>query len=777
MFLLGLRLEKTVATFGQIVAAGGLAILYVAAFAAYSFEPLKVIDSPWLGLALQLLGVLAMAAFAIQKRSEPLATLAILLGFVSCWFSHAYDLHSFTLAGLNLFAFVAGALFFRWRWVSPLVVAMAGSYAGYVLLVFTHWSDQPPSPLVTLSGLFNLCAIFFAAIHATHLFRGPLPDDKRSLGVLANSSLATVAGVVAFAILHSHDLKWFYLALTIALLLMAGIEFLRPRLGYLCLSLFLKAATAFAIYLVLAFDGPTEWLALSLQAGLLLYALHRSGSVWLEHAYVLLWLAAMAFAYRDWDFPGSFGFQHLAGLFFILIQTSTLAIYQRWQAGNEKPRARTAVLAVLGGIQLGQLHLGLGIGDWQGPVMVCVVAAVALLSLALRSWVPAAVSAAAMAVKAVGFAITKDAQAVFSAPGLLTATALMIAGLTGAEFLRRMVPAGTRRDLLRFWAIFHATFVFGTLLFFWGRLGGALVPIILTNYAGWALVAAGILAWHAWGHENGGELRVVIALALGFALMLPAARFVDGLPYPIVEVAFAIAGVVVLTACFLTRDLVPVITAMFLAVAYAGHISFGLKAIPAWHYFAVLAPGPLILTALWRFAGLRPAVWAGAQIAIIGAANQLHLRFGGVPTGAEFASDLAFGLSLLACGWLVASAGKDRFTNDATRAAALWAYPLVAVVLLFSAFAWDGSPAVRVATALWGLTGIVIFAGGLILRRRAHRIVGLLGLALCVIRVFAVDLSDTFYRIIAFGVVAVVLLVIGYLYTRFREFLERDEAS
>ncbi|MFT4636731.1 MAG: hypothetical protein ACI8T1_000037 [Verrucomicrobiales bacterium] len=53
--------------------------------------------------------------------------------------------------------------------------------------------------------------------------------------------------------------------------------------------------------------------------------------------------------------------------------------------------------------------------------------------------------------------------------------------------------------------------------------------------------------------------------------------------------------------------------------------------------------------------------------------------------------------------------------------------------------------------------------------------IGLLGLLACIARMFAVDIDDAFYRIIAFAVVAAVLLGVGFLYTRFRGWIEKQD--
>ena len=408
-----------------------------------------------------------------------------------------------------------------------------------------------------------------------------------------------------------------------------------------------------------------------------------------------------------------------------------------------------------------------------------IVAAVALLAFALRSWVPAAVSGVGMMVLAVcGYAFM-DRHEPMAVAGIVCRIRL-----ARCWFCRCRVPAtslarrGRYREFFRFVAMGHSTVVLGGMLRYWTDLDSGEMATMLFTQAGWALIAAAILGWHARSGAEGqvdGGWRWVISLALGLILSIPAMRFID---VAAVDLAFVVAAAVVLLACFWTRDEVPVGASTLLALVYATRVLLaGPDAIaPNWH-FAVFIPVLLIFTVIWRVAAIRPAIWAGVMVAIIGMANQFHLRFGSeqAPGATDLIYLIAFGLAVLVSGQVVASAPGDRFLNSTTRTLALWAFPVGAVLMLFPTFTWPGTPLYPIATALWGVTGIVIFAGGLILRRRAHRIVGLLGLLLCVIRVFVVDLEDTFYRIIAFGAVAVVLLVIGYLYTRFREFIERDE--
>ena len=80
-------------------------------------------------------------------------------------------------------------------------------------------------------------------------------------------------------------------------------------------------------------------------------------------------------------------------------------------------------------------------------------------------------------------------------------------------------------------------------------------------------------------------------------------------------------------------------------------------------------------------------------------------------------------------------------------------------------------PAAAYITVGWGLAAAVWFLGGLILRAAPYRLLGLIGLALCIPRVFFVDLQSALYRIVAFMVLGVVLLWVGFSYHRFRHLI------
>ncbi len=106
-----------------------------------------------------------------------------------------------------------------------------------------------------------------------------------------------------------------------------------------------------------------------------------------------------------------------------------------------------------------------------------------------------------------------------------------------------------------------------------------------------------------------------------------------------------------------------------------------------------------------------------------------------------------------------------------TRSRALWLGGGVGLGLWFMACIAQRGALAPYITLGWGLAAGACFLGGLILRTAPHRLLGLLGLALCIPRVFFVDLQSPLHRIVAFIVLGGVLLWVGFSYHRFRHLI------
>jgi hypothetical protein len=183
-----------------------------------------------------------------------------------------------------------------------------------------------------------------------------------------------------------------------------------------------------------------------------------------------------------------------------------------------------------------------------------------------------------------------------------------------------------------------------------------------------------------------------------------------------------------------------------------------------------LAFGALGLTALaWR-PGLRPALTAASVGLALGAVGCFD--FGrNADVGELVVSAGLFGVAALLPVLVRLTVGASA---EGWRRWASWVHPFAA---------WSGFALVMIrqegalapyATMLCGLAAIGVFSLGLSNRERAARLAGLAGLALCVPRVFLVDIDSTLYRIGAFVALGLVLLWVGFSYHRFRHLIVDD---
>jgi len=172
---------------------------------------------------------------------------------------------------------------------------------------------------------------------------------------------------------------------------------------------------------------------------------------------------------------------------------------------------------------------------------------------------------------------------------------------------------------------------------------------------------------------------------------------------------------------------------------------------------------------LWRFAGF-PHTHSPSSLAII-IAGLATLR---LCLGASSSHE-----SVALSNGLIAAAGTLAFglILCARQPGANWRKlalmpAAIGTALAFSVFVSSAIGVEQMTTVFWGVTSIVVFVAGLAGGLRNYRLVGLIGLGICLVRMFLVDIDDTLYRIIAFFAISLVLLLIGFLYHRFRQHIE-----
>ncbi len=189
---------------------------------------------------------------------------------------------------------------------------------------------------------------------------------------------------------------------------------------------------------------------------------------------------------------------------------------------------------------------------------------------------------------------------------------------------------------------------------------------------------------------------------------------------------------------------------------------------------AALTGVALLCSALWRWRaiarighlGLGPlflAFWMA--VSIMQKANNAPN-----PATWTLASVLLTAAGLTINGMIMASAVRHVLNRKITASSLLpWLHAGSALLLAFIACTIDRLVSDNLTAVFWGLSAILLFVSGLFAGLRAYRLTGLIGLVFCTGHIFIWDIQDTFYRIIAFFVIGLVMLVIGFLYHRFRE--------
>jgi uncharacterized membrane protein len=80
-----------------------------------------------------------------------------------------------------------------------------------------------------------------------------------------------------------------------------------------------------------------------------------------------------------------------------------------------------------------------------------------------------------------------------------------------------------------------------------------------------------------------------------------------------------------------------------------------------------------------------------------------------------------------------------------------------------------------VLTVAWGVEGVALLVAGFPLNDRVQRLCGMFLFAVCIAKLFGYDLRhlETLYRILSFIVLGLMLVGVSWIYTRFRERIQK----
>ncbi|MCF6312993.1 MAG: DUF2339 domain-containing protein [Verrucomicrobiales bacterium] len=456
--LLGTRMKNSLLDFGRAITGGGFALLYFTAFAAYALPATKIIQSPAIGVFAQLAALLFTITWSLWKKAQSIATLTLLLGFISCAFSHQHELEHFALLGLILLAATAAFLFAQRGWLTSFITALAGSWIAYASFILLDWrSGDAPSFATFLAALITLTLLFegsnlLAVARKTH----PLSDRWRRWLILSNTSVAAVLGYALTRLIYPEQLSSFYFIFALIYFFFTLIHYVRSTDQALTETLFLKSSALLCLGFASAsaFDGPVRWLAIAFQSFALLWTARRSHSRWIALGFAAAFAASIAWFWRDlmfesrtqWLWVETF---RIAGFFYLLFLTAQLALHRRWfPAGiggsdqhlkqSHSARWFGALIISLAAINFAMSPATRGLTD---PLWFMLLLSLALASLTplLRVALPCIAAIPPLFSTYIAYAFLSNSTSQSNA-ALLLGTSLIALAFIAAEVMRRYWP-------------------------------------------------------------------------------------------------------------------------------------------------------------------------------------------------------------------------------------------------------------------------------------------------------------------------------------------------
>lgn len=314
-----MRRKPRLGTFGEVIAAGGLAALYYCAFASHHIDRLRVIDSPSLGAILLTITGLGILGYGAWRRASVMCAIALLLSF------YGTSIQPVVLTAMisGLIVAAAGAwLCLHFQWKSLGVVGLIGAY-----VAFTLWQGLLyEAPAFSLGSWF-LCS-YWLLYHAVILHKKN-PWDSQGTVVICTLNYGLLAAYLPFdwSRFAWDDRCWMvYGALAvISLAIWRWLEgsrgrhllsetFLMQGIGLLTLAIVTKWS-GHELFLILAVKGLVllgwdrfnrrknievgGWLLLLLSALFALIAGQEALASWIWSVYALLLLLGVCVARRD----------------------------------------------------------------------------------------------------------------------------------------------------------------------------------------------------------------------------------------------------------------------------------------------------------------------------------------------------------------------------------------------------------------------------------------------------------------------------------------------
>ncbi len=289
----GWWIERRTPRFGQVVFAGGQALIFFTALAAYTVPAVKVLDSRSAAVAWQLAAAVWIGLSAWRRRAPVEATVAVLLGFVAAGFSLAGGLQLLAAGAALALAGTAVVWCRALGWSAPSIVALFGYWAVYGAIVGgLGFATTPLVPAWSwILVVMGYALFFWRDDPAGHRF----PPAVRETIWFQNtsSSAAVAAGWLTAVVGFPASLDTFYVAAAVVLGLAAWRRRVVAGLGDVVGAVLIaKCSGAVTLAVISWTDGRTTEIALLVQAWVMLVANRRVRSQTLGAAATLVWVAS-----------------------------------------------------------------------------------------------------------------------------------------------------------------------------------------------------------------------------------------------------------------------------------------------------------------------------------------------------------------------------------------------------------------------------------------------------------------------------------------------------
>lgn len=754
------RKHASLKNYGQVLFAGGLAAVYFTTYAAHHFENVRIISSALLD-GLLLFGWTAFIVWlADRHKSELLAVFAIGLAYYTGLIT---DVGSFTLLSNLLLA--AAAVFFlvRNRWVSLTFLSLAASYGSYFYWRYyagTAHSDQ-------LTGQWAIVGYWMIFTTAVFLTRDAAFAGRRRASFLSFNNGAAFC-LLAATLYHQHTGNFWKLALASGTMLLAlaplARKFLKedqlPSRAYLTQGLLLAT-----LGIISKLSGPTLALVLATESAWLLIFSTQWKSRITRFGSIITAALAAAFLINSFDTGDALMWWKAAGIgSFLLFNAIWSGRHETGIGEDIRPQPVYFSLLALGVWSFATFRLADPTA--MGLILVGTGFALTLAHRFVRvPEIPLLSQAVIVIGQAVGFfyLLAHPGQQIgfeWTYPALIAMTLALTIWWKRQSSLQ--VEDNSRFGFEATYAVTGAA-----LVALWApELVSPSHWIYLSIVLSVVWLGFGFLA-RSWPTMAAGQIFLV------GAYFQTLAALIDGHEPPMT------CAIAVFCACFAFAAIGRLLKedkASSVALSILSHIYQWAGAVLVVASVMTYLASPLrFLVLTLAFAGslagaargARYPFWPGLAMASAGAFWWL---IGWPQFGAEWQSLVAI-LILAGAQALLRKRPESNFLNEqghyawiAAVAGALWLYVSRVVIV-------QASGEHFYLTASWAILAFVLFGAGFVLRERLYRWAALTVLGSALARVIILDVwkLETLYRILSFLALGIVLLALGYVYTRFQE--------